>query len=212
VTKQEHEVRRVHAVAIAAERVVKATKRTSYQHGIYVDPATGTYVTDCSGFVSLVLEEVAPVHYGGIPRDVAHPYPRAFEFFDYLAKQPTAPSLGWRRIEHVARLAGGDVVAWRRRHVEDDEDSGHVLIAAEPARPLSPEVWALRVYDSTDVRHLDDSRDANGIFQGGIGTGTILVHVDGQDRPTAFQFGPDDAVHELPIAIGRLEALTPPRD
>jgi hypothetical protein len=49
------------------------------------------------------------------------------------------------------------------------------------------------------------------VFTSGVGAGTILLHVDGRDRPAAFQFGPDDAVRELPIAVGRLEALTLPR-
>jgi len=206
--QQAREARRVHAIATAAERIVGAVNRTGYGHGIIVDAATGTYITDCSGFVSLVLEEVAPIHYGAIPREVDHSYPHAFEFFSYFAAQSTDTSLGWRRIECAVDLSGGDIMAWRKRRIEDDQDSGHVLVVAEPARPLAPEVWAVRVYDSTDLRHFDDSRYSDGVFTSGIGTGTILVHVDGDDRPTAFQFGPDDAVHELPTAIGRLEALT----
>jgi hypothetical protein len=205
--QQAEEARRVHAIATAAERIIGAVNRTGYGHGIIVDTATGTYITDCSGFVSLVLEEVAPIRDGAIPREVDHSYLRAFEFFSYFA-----PQLRRRR-----RWAGGASSAslippaatswlWRKRRIADDQGSGHVLVVAEPARPLAPEVWAVRVYDSTDRRHFDDPRYSDGVFTSGLGTGTI-----GRDRPTAFQFGPDDAVRELPIAIGRLEAPTLPR-
>src|SRR5271163_3876916 len=121
--QQANEARRVHAIAVSAERIVAAVNRTGYGHGIIVDTATGTYITDCSGFVSLVLEEVAPVHYGAIPHEVDHSYPRAFEFFSYFAARPTDGSLGWCQIQCVADLTGGDIMAWRKRRIEDDQDS-----------------------------------------------------------------------------------------
>ena len=204
----QHEARRGHQVAIAAKRIVEATRRTTYQHGIIVDPTTGTYVTDCSGFVSLVLEGVAPVHYGAIPRKLDHAYPRAFEFLDYLASQSTEAPLGWRRIECFGEVAEGDIVAWRRERIHDDQDSGHVLIVAEVPRPVAADVWAVRVYDASDVRHFDDSRESEGVFKSGVGSGTILVHVNARAKPIGFQFGPADSVHELAIAVGRLEPLT----
>ncbi len=194
-------------IARAARRIVDATKRTAYEHGMIMDPSTGAFFTDCSGFVSYVLEGIAPEHYGAIPRESAHAYPRAFEFFDYFASRPVDASHAWRRVGRLLDAREGDLVAWRLARVREDRDSGHVFVVAEAPALVTAGVWGVRVYDSSDVRHFDDSRERNGSFAGGVGTGTILIHADGAGRHTAFQFGPDDSVHEAPIAIARLEPI-----
>jgi hypothetical protein len=207
--RHEREARRAPPVAVAAKRIVDGARRTHYQHGIIVQPSTGTYLTDCSGFVSYVLEGVAPEHYGAIPRAVAHPYPRAFEFFDYFVSRAVDSSLGWRRVNRFFEACEGDIVAWRKEHVHEDADSGHVFVVAEPPELVTACVWAIRVYDSTDVPHFDDSREHNGVFASGVGSGTVLIHADAHGKAIGFQFGPDDELHELPIATARLEPLAP---
>ena len=172
-----------------------------------MDPDTGTFLTDCSGFVSYVLDGIAPEHYGAIPRETGHAYPRAFEFFDYFASRAVHASRTWRRVERLSESCEGDLVAWREVRVREDHDSGHVFVVAEAPALVSARVWAVRVYDSSDVPHFDDSRVRSGAFAGGVGTGTILIHVDGGGKPIAFQFGKDDSLHEVPIAIARLEPI-----
>jgi hypothetical protein len=205
------EARKGRQVAAAAKRIVDGARRTFYQHGIIVESSTGTYLTDCSGFVSYVLEGVAPEHYGAIPRSVAHPYPRAFEFFDYFVSRAVDASLGWQRIDRFCEAREGDVVAWRKERIEPNEDSGHVFVVAEAPALVTAGVWAIRAYDSSALQHFDDSRERNGAFLSGVGTGTILVHVDARGRACGFQFGPGDSLHEAPIATARLEPLGPNR-
>jgi hypothetical protein len=194
-----------HEIATATRRMVEGVQRTAYEHGMIIDPQTGTYFTDCSGFVSYVLESIAPEHYGAIPREVAHAYPRAFEFFDYFVSRAAGPSLGWRRVEQLCDARAGDLIAWRKAHVEEDEDSGHVLVIAGAPIHMLGDVWGVHVYDSSAVPHFDDSRERIGSFAGGVGAGTIIVDVDARGKQVGFQFGPDDRFHDLPIVIARLE-------
>ncbi len=199
-------------VATVARWIVQGVKRTAYEHGLIADPATGSLFTDCSGFVSFLLEGIAPEHYGAIPRQTDHAYPRAFEFFDYFASRAADATRAWRRIPRLFDAAEGDLVAWRAPHLRADQDSGHVFVVAEAPALVTAGVWAVRVYDSSDVPHFDDSRGHSGAFASGVGTGTILLHVDALGRAIGFQFGPDDALHEAPIAIARLEPIHPRLD
>ncbi len=194
-----------HALATAARQMVDGVHLTAYEHALIIDPDAGTYYTDCSGFVSFVLERVAPEHYGVIPHELAHPYPKAFEFFDYFASRAVDAVRGWRRVERFCDARAGDLVAWRLRHLQEDKDSGHVFVVAEAPKLASSDVWAVRVYDASDVLHFEDSRERGGIFAGGVGTGTILVHTDAHGKPTGFQFGPGESAHEAPIAVARIE-------
>jgi hypothetical protein len=67
-------------------------------------------------------------------------------------------------------------------------------------------LFSVRVYDSAQVPHYDDTR-ADG--QGGVGTGFINLKVDGAGSPAEFQFGPSEPIWvTAPIAIGRLEPLS----
>jgi hypothetical protein len=50
-----------------ALRILENTQQTRYQHDIYIDEGTGIYDVDCSGFVSYILELVAPYHLELIP-------------------------------------------------------------------------------------------------------------------------------------------------
>lgn len=206
--QQQSEARRGQQVALEAKRIVSATRRTSYGRGVLADPTAGTYVTDCKGFVGLVLEGAAPVHYAAIPRGRDREYPGAFEFYDYLASRSIEAPLGWRRLECFDDVAEGDVIAWRGERIASDQDTGHVLIVAGPPHPVTADVWAVRVYDSSNVPHFDDSRGSGGSFRGGVGSGAVVVHVSSRARAIGFQFGVDDDLRELPMVVGRLEPLT----
>jgi hypothetical protein len=196
-------------IATAARRMVEGARLTAYEHGITVDPSAGTYFTDCSGFVSYVLERVAPEHYGAIPREVAHAYPRAFEFFDYFVSRAAQASFGWRRVDRFVDAREGDVVAWREQRVRDDQDSGHIFVVAQAPIPIGDGFWLVGVYDSSDIPHFDDSRERGSEFRSGVGMGGILIRVDAEGRAIGFIFGSGDSLHDLPIVVARLEPLAP---
>jgi hypothetical protein len=90
------------------------------------------------------------------------------------------------------------------------EDTGHVCFVAETPAVLASGVFAVRVYDSADSPHFEDTRgDEPGQFPNGVGSGFINFEVDDQGTPTAFQFGSSEPFKSFPIAIGRAEPLGP---
>ena len=88
------------------------------------------------------------------------------------------------------------------------EDSGHVFFVAETPMALDAGIFGVRVYDSSDSPHFDDTRgDGEGQFPNGVGSGFINFQVNADGAPTAFQFGPSKPFHSTPIAIGRVKPL-----
>jgi hypothetical protein len=198
-------------VAAEAERIVDNTRHTRYQYPPYsIDDETGTYDVDCCGFVSYVLECIAPEHYDLIPKVDGWPVPQAFKYEEYFHNLPTDGSVGWRRIDRLADSRRGDIIAWRLLQSDSAGDTGHVFIVADDPEVLEAGLYAVRAYDSSNVLHYDDSRDlGDGEQQTGVGTGTIHFEVDGTGKPTTFQFGPGDPCLSAPIAIGRIEPIEP---
>jgi hypothetical protein len=70
---------------VAAVREGLANVReTSYRHHAHIDPANGTYQLDCSEFVSVMLERVAPNRYHQIPAEPGRLQPRAVMYFQFF--------------------------------------------------------------------------------------------------------------------------------
>jgi len=188
-----------------AEQIVRTLRHTHYQHQQHIDVATGTYDVDCSGFVSFVLQQVAPEHLHLIPKESGWEIPRAFKYEEFFSSLSSRAEHGWRAIADLSQVRRGDIVAWSLpSHLGKEEDTGHVFVVA--ATPTEPEagLLAVRACDSSTVRHHHDSRAQNdGAFHTGVGIGTIHFKVDGAGKPLSFQFGPSDRFHRVPIAIGR---------
>ncbi len=66
-------------------------------------------------------------------------------------------------------------------------------------------VFSVRVYDSADQAHFDDTR---GTGDTGVGSGIINFLVDSVGEPTEFLFAPGEQFTTLPIVIGRAEPLS----
>jgi hypothetical protein len=188
-----------------AEHIVHTLKHTHYQHHEEINPSTGTYDCDCSGFVSYVLKRVAPEQLQVIPKESSWAIPRAFKYEEFFSSLPGHAEKGWRKIRVISEVRRGDVMAWALpQNLGKDEDTGHVFVVAETPAKVEEGVFAVRVCDSSTVRHYDDSRAKSGEpFHTGVGTGTIHVKVDGAGKPQRFQFGKGDAFHTAPIAMGR---------
>ena len=192
-----------------AERIVKNTRHTKYQHKQFIDEATGTYDVDCSGYVSYALSRVAKRHLALIPKESWWPVPRAYKYYRFFAGLPTDAHKDWRRIERVEDARRGDIIAWELPgEIRKDHDTGHVFIVAETPSSVGDQLMAVRAYDSAALGHYDDTRKgSDGKFQDGVGEGTFHIRVDASGKPTAFQFGPGDRFHEDPISIGRVLPL-----
>jgi hypothetical protein len=149
----------------------------------------------------VLLENVAPALLTRIPKAKGARYPRAFELFDFLS----SPEAGWRRVETLAAAKRGDLICWRRPAVGSG-DTGHVMVVGcAPAFDATLQTWTASVYDSSDVVHFDDSRASAGAYHAGVGRGALRFRVDASGRPVAFQFGPGDSFHTLPILVRRLD-------
>jgi hypothetical protein len=198
-------------VADEADRVFNDVVETTYSHKNHIDVATGTYDVDCNGFVGFVLKQAAPQHYSEITPEPGHIRPRAFVYQRYFANLPDSGAGGWLPISHLADARRGDVIAWSLTvNPEKDHNTGHVMIVSDDPVDDGDDVLSVRVYDSSDVIHFDDTRGQGGDSPAtGVGMGTVRIRVKG-GVPIEFQFGPaPDQFHTHPISIGRIEPLSP---
>jgi hypothetical protein len=188
-------------LADAAETLLAAVRETHYQHRTQVDQAEGVYDMDCSGFVDYLLKRFAPAQFALIPVESGHARPRAkifFQLFDGLRENPVP---GWSAVDRLTDVRRGDIIAWElATATEAPGDTGHVIIAAgQPVRKRE-NIYSLEVYDSSGIRHDNDSRPPG---TSGIGKGTINFKIDPTGKAIAFQFNSAAHFHEEPIAIGR---------
>jgi hypothetical protein len=188
----------------AVRELLANVRETSYQHHSQVDASEGIYRLDCSEFVSLILERIAPKHYQELPIEPGHPQPRARMYFRFFDRLKLEPRTGWRPITKLADVTPGDIVAWEKISTGGRGDSGHVMIVAESPRRDQDGTFRVRVYDSSEIPHAEDSR-ATG--SSGVGSGSVLFRVNENGAPIAFQFNPRLHWHSEPIAIGRLEPM-----
>jgi hypothetical protein len=195
-------------VAWQAEFIVNNLQQTDYQHPENIDLDRGIYDCDCNGFVGFVLERFAPDHYAMIPKEADQPRPRAFKYYMFFNSLTPESSGGWHQIDFLQDARRGDIIAWRFPDIVVDQNTGHVLYAAETPVADDSGIFTLRVYDSAAEPHFDDTRGTGpGEFETGVGSGFINFQVDDAGQPTAFQFAPSEGFTTLPIAIGRLEPL-----
>jgi hypothetical protein len=196
-------------IASQAEAIVNNLQQTDYQHTDNIDVDLGVYDCDCSGFVSFVLEGVAPRHYASVPKEPHQSRPRAFKYFEFFDSLTPESVGGWHKIDFLQDARRGDIVAWRFPEIVPGKDTGHVFFLAEAPFTKSAGVYAARVYDSAAQPHFEDTRgNGAGKFETGVGSGFINFKVDDAGRPTEFQFAPGDQFTALPIAIGRVEPIS----
>lgn len=198
-------------IAGEAERILSNVVETRYQHTTDIQPDTGIYYCDCSGYVSYVLQQIAPKHLQAIPKESNWDRPRAFKYYQYFASLASNASGGWHPIHHLMDSLPGDILAWEETTVDPpppNMDTGHVLILAEEPKLLDNGVMSVAVYDSSDVLHFEDSRDQDGEFESGVGAGVLRFKTDSTGHPTAVQFNAQRSFHNHPIAIGRCEKLS----
>lgn len=190
-------------LATQAEFIVNTLTQTDYQYNGVIDADEGIYDCDCNQFVACVLEGLAANHYALIPKEATQPLPRAFEYYLYFSSLG-AQTAGWKQITRLADARRGDILAWELPQVKG-QDTGHVVFLGEAPQEIEDGVWSVRVYDSADKPHFEDTR-APGTT--GVGSGFLRFEVDAEGRPTGFMFSPTATVFELrPIAIGRAEPL-----
>ena len=93
--------------------------------------------TDCSGFVSYVVNSVAPRHYAYLRNLTHRSHPHAALYARFFKGLPAGvPTGGWLAIDHFRDLKRGDIIAWERPPRESDANgklnhTGHVMIVVD---------------------------------------------------------------------------------
>lgn len=186
-------------------------------------------LTDCSGFVSFVVDQIAPTQYDVVAalKEPGKPWPRAHiyqRFFAGLLGRPTvSPSKGWSAVPDLRKAWPGDVLAWclndyctATGEVPEPGDTGHIMVIGR-VMPLGADTVAVTVYDSSAVIHYGNppyTCAPNGELcqatgRDGVGIGAIHFKINAQGAPIAFQFNAAGQWHPQPgeqiqFAIGRL--------
>ena len=196
-------------IADAAQSIVDTLTHTRYEYAYSMNAETGVYDCDCNGFVFYVLSLVAPDLLTPIAGDTATP-PLAHAYFEFFASLTPASPGAWQRVDKLTDLARGDILAWRAPTIETGQDTGHVVIIAEPASlDASGAFYVVRVYDAAVTAHFADTRAPSGQPSAkgstGVGSGFINVRIDGEGRPLAYLFAPPLTAQYSyrPIAVGR---------
>jgi CHAP domain len=191
-------------LADEAADVLTNVKETRYVHTIFVDADAGIYDVDCSGFASWLLQQIASNHLQQIPVDASANRQLAHNYYEFFASRSNDAEQGWQQIPGLSNARKGDLVAWKLADTPHGGDTGHVfLVHATPV--ANPDgTFRIHVIDASDVKHFDDSRGA-GIT--GVGSGFIHFQVDGDGKPTAFQFNANETPVAAPIAICRIQPL-----
>jgi hypothetical protein len=182
-------------------RVMSAAKTTRYSHVFVIDETAGTFQLDCSGFVDYALSRSAPAALAALPRSPPkHMRPRAEDY----VKAFRSGASSWRSVARASDLQPGDVVAWLRPADSTSKNTGHVMVVNAAPRALGANEWAVPIADSTALRHgASDSRTPTKAT--GLGSGTIVLLVDGAGIPTSFRWSPQTKrAHTTAIALGRL--------
>jgi hypothetical protein len=193
-------------VAAEADAILLSVQHTAYTHVTKVDVATGRYDMDCSAYVGYVLQRIAPQHYGTIHNGGGAHGPLAVDFYHRFDALPPGGADGWRPVKPLADARRGDIVAWEFPMRGLGDNTGHVFIVVDNPQLLDGGVVAVRVYDSSDVIHYDDTRGRGGDSPAtGLGSGVIRFQYGSSG--IEFQFGPGDPYNSAPVAIGRIEPL-----
>jgi hypothetical protein len=197
VESQEHPT-----LANAAADLLAKVKETHYQHKTQVNAGSGVYDLDCSGFVDLLLKRFAPDRFAQVPIESGHARPRAVMYYQLLHGLAQTPLPGWTAVHKLAETQPGDIIAWELTPAAR-EDTGHVVIVAAAPIQTSSELYRVSVYDSSGIRHDEDTRPEG---TSGVGKGTITFRVNSEGEPVAFRFNSQGHFHRERIAIGRIIA------
>ena len=158
-----------------AQRIVSTFKESVYDHRNVANESTQSYRFNCSGFVGYVLKKIHQKEaLNDIPIDRGHTRARAQNFYDYFqALKPDNPR--WEAVLDVSKLERGDIIAWKFDASLGKLDTGHVVIVAQKPEMEAPQIYRVRVIDSTTARHDNDSRMAG---YDGLGMGNMRFRVN----------------------------------
>jgi len=193
-----------------AEYIFEHTQSSHYEHlheKAYdlVKEAGDTYkiTTDCSGFVSYIIESIAPKHYESVSQMSHRSYPHASTYAAFFQQLPNdAPLDGWLKISDYKNLQPGDIIAWHTINEPGTKshNGGHVMIVARrPNQPANENFHGqniryteIYVIDSSSIEHFPPQTLpplAHQNYRDGIGKGMIRLMLNNNNNVIGFWEG-----------------------
>lgn len=194
-----------------ADRIFRNAKEVHYQH--LHEPAKeqvrerdGRLVcrNDCSGFISYVLDSVAPKHYRPIrERQPERAYPQAKTFAQFFHElSADAPYEGWVGVPSYKDLRRGDIIAWEKPPSGNSNkgNSGHVMMVRDHPGNLERFVIdgrtlllvSIPVLDSSSVYHFPPEElppSAEQSHRDGVGKGDVKLVLNERGKAVGYWEG-----------------------
>ena len=193
-------------LANEAARTLTTVMETQYVHTIHINALKGIYDCDCSGYLEYLIDQTSLKHIQLIRNSTTRKRPLAADFHKFFVAQPTHMDKkvdGWIRVSRLADARRGDIISWSLTN-SATRDTGHVVTVANDPVQVDEETLAVNVYDSSFIKHFDDSRIQGTSIHAGIGSGTLHFVVNAAGAPERFQFNETATSHKRPIAIARM--------
>jgi hypothetical protein len=199
------------------ETLLATMTATKYQHNTEIDEDAGVWKCDCSGLIGHILRCHFPeayLHIDGKTRP-ERVRPLAANFCETFIAAGKKGSKGnpWRQIAKAEDLRPGDILAWKKRKIEEGSTTGHVLMIASIPKIEKNGLYHARVIDSTRGLHANDTRTQESL---GVGSGEMWLSADKDRKLNGFKNNAGKAVStKNTLAVGRIikitGATTPPR-
>lgn len=190
-----------------AEQIFQKATSTHYRHNKlpaseqlgFADGTECSVDTDCSGFVSYVLNKVAAPQYEPIRRmqiDRAYPQAKSFALF-FKQLSDTSASSGWQRVSKYSDLKRGDLIAWEKpRDPGPRGNTGHVMFVVDAPAPIEvtegKRYVSILVLDCSSVTHFAPETlppNTHQTVRNGLGRGSIRLLLDENDNPIGYWEG-----------------------
>jgi len=189
----------------------------------FLDEQIGAYLYDCSGFTcEYVLKYSVYTHYLDLYNmyPLYHPAdsrPRAWSFYDYfrdilgtnydpqIDSTCTAQNAHWKVFTNIDSVKRGDIIAvryhddWRSWYYSTNGEwpsTGHIMTVWGPPILIDTvnNIYQMKILDSSNSGHGDDSRDLtnNSLDGSGYGHGWMLYRCSSyaSNRPYEYKWTP----------------------
>jgi hypothetical protein len=187
------------SISAEVESVLTSLTATHYQHDSDIDAARGLYDTDCSGFVSFVLQTARSDAYDELQAATNTDRALAGSYVTFIQGLSAGAQPQWTRIHHAKYLQAGDIIAWLIPAGVPSDDTGHVMLVEHDATVSGNEA-TVSIVDSTDTGHGDaDPRSPSD--PSGVGRGTIVLTLDADGEPTGYRWSTDADSPAYPTTV-----------
>jgi CHAP domain len=181
-------------------------KDTAYEHTTAINEETGSLKCDCSGLVGYVLRDQFPEAYLSLRGKEAswRGRPLAVTFYETFTAAEAKKSNGrWHHVAKLMDVKPGDILAWRKDELKKGRTTGHVAVVSGVPMLEKDGRVRLRVIDSTNNPHSNDTRPAK---TSGVGSGDIYFTMDQEGRPSGF-YVRNGILSQQALAFARLVDL-----